>query len=337
MAIEPRVPTCRGVVTTSPDVAVPEVKWIAPAAPHDRRAHAEWCGTVGPVVVTPQPAAVSPLTAGDVLAVLSWNTHVGGGDVATFVRRLRAGDWSDGRRVSHFVLLLQETFRQGRHVPMPVGASPPVPTAIMPSPISGQRLDVVALAAGLGLSLFYAPSMRNGLVTGPGSAEDRGNAILATLPLRDFRVVELPFERQRRVAVAATLTWPAASDTSLHVSSVHLDPRASSRRLFLFAPPARTRQAKGLVEALPRGEPALVGGDFNTWLSGSEGALSELRRAFPDTPRGKGATLGAMRVDYLFFRLPKGWRGDSQVIHESFGSDHRAVLGWLYAAPERSR
>jgi hypothetical protein len=41
--------------------------------------------------------------------------------------------------------------------------------------------------------------MRNG-----GVDEDRGNAILATLPLRDVAAIELPLVRERRVAVAAS-------------------------------------------------------------------------------------------------------------------------------------
>ena len=45
--------------------------------------------------------------------------------------------------------------------------------------------------------------MRNGRP--PQTDEDRGNAILSTEPLADLTAIELPFEQQRRVAVAATL------------------------------------------------------------------------------------------------------------------------------------
>jgi endonuclease/exonuclease/phosphatase family metal-dependent hydrolase len=286
----------------------------------------------------PFGAATEPL---DDVAVVSWNVHVGGGDLVALVHRLRSGDWSNGRPVRHFVLLLQEVFRRGLAVPALVGSSPPIPRTIAASPPDGTRVDILEAARRLGLSLFYAPSMRNGR-SASGDNEDRGNAILATFPLSDFQVIELPFERQRRVPVAATLHIPIRSGPPLllRICSAHLDNRVTHRRLYMFAPPGRTRQTKGLLDALPDEEPLVLGGDFNTWLGRAEGTLRELRRAFPDTPSGQGATFGAARLDYLFFRLPPGWRSESRVLDDSFGSDHRPVLGWLRAAsgddrPER--
>ena len=65
-----------------------------------------------------------------------------------------------------------------------------------------ERIDIVEAAGRLGLSLVYVPSMRNGSDTD----EDRGNAILSTEPLSDVAAVELPFERQRRVAIDAAVS-----------------------------------------------------------------------------------------------------------------------------------
>ncbi|MEN3339278.1 MAG: hypothetical protein V7647_2954, partial [Acidobacteriota bacterium] len=62
--------------------------------------------------------------------------------------------------------------------------------------------QIEPVAAALGLSLYYVPSMRNG---GAAPHEDRGNAILSSLPLTDLAAYELPFERQRRVALGATI------------------------------------------------------------------------------------------------------------------------------------
>ena len=57
--------------------------------------------------------------------------------------------------------------------------------------------------------MLYAPSMRNGESAGGG--EDRGNAIVSTLPLADPTVIELPLERQRRVVVAASIACGIAA------------------------------------------------------------------------------------------------------------------------------
>jgi endonuclease/exonuclease/phosphatase family metal-dependent hydrolase len=358
MIQEPRLPTCRGVVDLDGRPQNMDVKWFAPAAGSDRRVHAEWCGTVGPVVINPAPSAPSHvgqpfraadgraealphtlhLEPADEIAIVSWNVHVGGGDVIALVNRLRSGEWSDGRPVPHFLLLLQEVFRRGPAVPAPLGSNPPVPSTIAASPPEGTRVDVLGAAQQLRLSVFYAPSMRNGR-SSAGGDEDRGNAILATFPLSDLQVIELPFERQRRVPVAATvhITRPAGPAVPLRVCSAHLDNRVTHRRMYVFAPSGRTRQTKGLLDALPDEEPVVLGGDFNTWLGGAEGTLRELRRAFPDTPSGPGATFGAARLDYLFFRLPPGWRSEWRVLDDSFGSDHRPVLGWLRLADGESR
>ena len=63
-------------------------------------------------------------------------------------------------------------------------------------------IDIVAISRELGLSLIYVPSMRNG-GSPDDPAEDRGNAILSTLPLSEPVAVELPGERQRRVVIIA--------------------------------------------------------------------------------------------------------------------------------------
>ena len=51
--------------------------------------------------------------------------------------------------------------------------------------------------------------MRNGN-TSENPASDRGSAILSTLPLSEPIAVELPGERQRRVAIIATIALPSA-------------------------------------------------------------------------------------------------------------------------------
>ncbi len=107
--------------------------------------------------------------------------------------------------------------------------------------------QIEPIATALGLSLFYVPSMRNG---GANSREDRGNAILSNLPLTDLAAYELPFERQRRVALAATIAgtttdWNALAPAHRQrASRQHLQPAAPLARVGVRpdAPGARTRR-----------------------------------------------------------------------------------------------
>ena len=105
------------------------------------------------------------------------------------------------------------------------------------------------MAQRLGLNVYYVPSMRNG---GPTSDEDRGNAILSSLPLTDLRAIELPFERQRRVAVSATIAGRTTSGTPWQVRlvSAHLDNMSTIRRAWIGAEYGRARQARELAAAL---------------------------------------------------------------------------------------
>jgi endonuclease/exonuclease/phosphatase family metal-dependent hydrolase len=167
--------------------------------------------------------------------------------------------------------------------------------------------------------------MRNGTETD----EDRGNAILSTQPLVDVAAVELPFERQRRVAIDATVSSSESGDSpwTLRLTNVHLDNRAPARRLWLFASATRLRQARGLLLALPATGPAVVGGDFNTWYGFDDPVFDELATAFgSDKPDDRRPTFaGLLRLDHLFFRLPDGWHATTTRL-EKFGSDHHPLM-----------
>ena len=103
----------------------------------------------------------TPAATIDSLYVITWNVHVGGGDLRRLVADLRAGELTGGRPVDSYVLLLQEVHRAGPEVP-----ANPTPDAgasgIASVPPSGERHDVVEAAHSLGLNVLYVPSMRNG-------------------------------------------------------------------------------------------------------------------------------------------------------------------------------
>jgi endonuclease/exonuclease/phosphatase family metal-dependent hydrolase len=256
------------------------------------------------------------------VTIAGWNTKLGEADVAGFVRTLP----NPGAPI---VLLLQEVVRGGPDVPsrLPRGAG------------FGRRhggasagpgfKDIEAIAAGLGFGVYYVPSMRNG----PPSAsdEDRGNAILSSLPLTELMAVELPFERQRRVAIAATIAGHTTGGTPwrLRIVSAHLDNIGGIKRAFLGAEYGRTRQTRALLDFLAGSGPTLLAGDFNTWFGFADRAYIELARAFPETRLvdRRRTFLGLLRLDHVFYRLSPGWHAEFRRAAARFGSDHYAIVG----------
>jgi endonuclease/exonuclease/phosphatase family metal-dependent hydrolase len=321
---------CRQIVP--PDAIV---RWVEPEGRRDRDSLARWCDTIGPVLLQPLASqAAAPVS--DRLAVMTWNVHVGSGNVADVVRRLRSGEFTGGEPIDHFVLLLQEVYRRDTAVPAQIPRGFPAPDRIAAR--VGRGPDIGHLAKDLGVALFYVPAMRNGIAS--VDPEDRGNAILSTLDLRDPVVVELPMENQRRTAVLATVQAQArdGSPWTLRVANVHLDTSLAITRGGPFA--ARRRQAHALIDALgPRAdEPTILAGDFNTWWGPTEPAVNVLRSAFPQTPRTANLAtfhgpLGFhAQLDYMFLR---GTLTPAKVqrLPSRFGSDHYPLLAVVTLTP----
>ena len=310
----------------SPAGAPAVVAWLTPARADRGRGLEAWCAAVGPAVL--QRGAASSLARTDSLVVVSWNVHVGGGDLVRLVRDLRSGDLTGGGPVQSFVLLLQEGYRAGPGVP---ASEPGARSArrILETPPSGERLDVVQAAHRLGLHLFYAPSMRNGEVD-----EDRGNAILSTLPLDSATAIELPLEMQRRVVVASTVRGltRAGRSWSLRVASVHLAHRSPWSSIGDSFGAARARQARVVASELAE-DAVVVGADLNTWSASSlEEAPRLLRASFPDAPaeREPTFTVGGFlprKLDYLMFRVPSARVESVRRVEERYGSDHHPLVG----------
>lgn len=310
------------------------MSWIAAPDSADRRPLDRWCAGVGPAVILTQESSSTPV---DSFAVISWNTHVGGGDIAGLVRDLREGEFTNGQPVEHFVLLLQEAYRAGPEVPRNPNAS--APRRIVARPPEEPRRDIVATAKQLGLNLYYVPSMANGLNRGNVTPEDRGNAILSTLPLTDLGAIELPYEIQRRVVATASVTGRSSSGEAwqLGVMSVHLDHRSRNGRVWQSFGAGRARQARALVAALDTTQATVLGGDLNTWSLGPmEGAIGILEDHFPvpagyspEPTFGTASGFGGMTLDRLMFRLPEPWSAGSRRINDRYGSDHHPLFGWV--------
>ena len=290
---------------------------VPPIGSVERATLDRWCVAVGPVAVEAHAPTAS--RSSSEITVVTWNTHVGSGDIAAFLSALRHGEVT-GTPAAEFVLLLQETVRHGAEVPMPLPRE-----AAMAGRIGFEReaIDILAAARSAGLNVAYVPSMRNG----PG-AEDRGNAVLTTLPLAALDLIELPFGRQRRVAIAATLDLPG-SKAAFRVVTAHLD---TALRFGTGGPAKwRRRQADALLGALAGSTlPTIVGADLNTWWGTDEPAVDDLRRAFPAAvdrvsgPTWRGPMGAGARLDHMFV---SGWDSRLEVRRapHRFGSDHFAL------------
>ena len=296
------------------------VQWFAPADADERRRLDSWCAGVGAVAIQPLAGPPPPRTIGpEEITFVSWNVHVGGGDIRAFVRDLRAGHHTDGRTVDEYVLMLQEAVRTDDVPPFADGAAGADHIA---APGTKASIDIVQIARELGLSLIYVPSMRNGKSTGD-PREDRGNAILSTLPLSDPVAVELPGERQRRVVIVARTG-------SVSVGTIHLDALGGGRRLWLFWTPwMREEQIRSMASRLPDG-PLVVGADLNTWHGRDELAVRFLNRVARETAvTVDHQGLGLRVLDYLFFRVGQNRRARYRQLENRYGSDHRPLVGWV--------
>lgn len=317
--------------------ADPAVIWVRPASRADSARLEPWRAAVGPPVFQPRSPRRRAWPEDRGLRVVAWNTHVGAGDVIEFVENELGVGCDDrppkpvigpGIATGPFVLLIQEAFRKSDQLPT-VADGPGVVPAIDARPEDGDRVDVESLARRCGLSLLYVPSMRNGAENGAG-AEDRGNAVLSTLDLESPAAIELPFEAQRRVAVAATVRGPEG--TPLLLVSLHFDVAAPLMRTLRTGNATRARQGLGLLGALAvlpdSGSASLIGGDFNTW-SESETVIQWMSEAFPDSPPAEGEpTRGAFPADHIFFRsVGSGITLDTTrylTYDDAHSSDHKA-------------
>ncbi len=313
--------------------------WSGPADARDIDKNNAWCRTVETPILRALPR-LRPENGNrvDSVAIITWNINVGGGDLVTLMAEEMTfmcdpGAPEDREPLFHFVILLQEVYRASSRLPE-AGAGPNIPVRIEPDPPPGGRRQIHEVAEQCGLALLYVPSARNG-PDEPGQVpEDKGNAILSTLPLADLAAIELPFEAGRKVAVVATIPGPGGE--RIRVVSVHLDVASTLARTLISGNATRLRQALGFASALESMDSlaTVVGGDFNTWSS-DESALKNLAVHFPDSPPWDGRpTRGPFPPDHILYRTVQGSRidlvaGSYRRFEETYGSDHAGRIVWL--------
>jgi endonuclease/exonuclease/phosphatase family metal-dependent hydrolase len=325
-------PPCNARATTVERVSV---QWFA--APQEDSAELEsWCRGVGTPVISANPAVRSTPAPLDELVVVSWNAHLADGRLVDLIGDLRAGKLTGGQPVRHFVLLLQELYRR-EDVPE---FKPTARSAFAILPRDPNAPDARDYAQQLGLAFAYFPSMRNGAEM----MEDRGNAIVSSEPLEDLFAMELPFERQRRVAAGAAINVQTHSGIQrLQLVDAHLEPLASPSALWVLRNPRR-RQVGALLQLLQDsrfqqdGVGTVIGGDFNTVQGGAREDAYRRVRAWSTSLRHEDSRSTHLlgRLDYVFARLSPAWRVDTMRVPEKYGSDHHPVLARFHHVPPSS-
>jgi len=343
----------------------PGITWYVPASQSDGHELDRWCRATGPVVLDTVPSRhFGAWQRGDSLLVAVWNIAAGSGDILPFIREQLGFDCETGyfleSRGHHFVILLQEALRSSGGIPADP-ESPIIAAAVAEEDRPGPRLDVVEVARRCGLAVAYVAATRNGTLDSAGVREDKGNAILSTLPLSDVIGLEEPAVAQRRVSVGATVR-NAAGD-SLRLVSLHINTFPGPWRILWTGASSRLRQSLAIVTALrdveiaraPESDRAelarchpycvddgvptypistIAAGDLNT-SDDSESAIQHLREHFPDSPPPHGeATSRQFPTDHLLFRRRTGSddsiRPDTyRVVESKYYSDHNAVIGWF--------
>ena len=304
MQIESVLPACRAVMPSDS----PPARWIAPADDRDRKKLRSWCDSVGPAVVH-DPGSTSAPREGALLLV-SWNMAVGKGDLSSLLQEVRREHVD-----ADLILLLQEAYRAGTP-PTQCPAESGRATAIG-HPRPSDSADILELAQRFGLHAVYAPSMRNGRDCTVEPREDRGNAILSTLPVSDVVAIELPFAQQRRVAVAALVHERSGT---IGVVSTHFDTRSGHQRMAQAI--WQTMAILGWTHRV------IVAGDFNSFLPLDSG-IRQMRQHFTELDCGGGRTRGfGGRLDHVFIAA-----GDRpfpcRTSGERHGSDHSPLIAVL--------
>jgi len=273
------------------------VQWIRTAPARESAALDRQCAAIG-LPIRIHSTHEGKISTGPI-AIVSWNTHVGAGDIGRLVKDLRSRRLTGGRDAAEFVLLLQEVSRAA------ASAGPPA-----------------------GFDGIYVPSMRNGPPSSSGP-DDRGNAIYSTLPLELVTAIELPLERQRRVAVKAEvwLPLPSGAVTPLWLVDTHFT-NMVAHHFWLASEFGRDRQARALASVLPVGGLLVVGGDFNAWFGFHDAAYREIAHAGLRGAPGEDRrpTFGHLRLDHLLFRMPEEWRVTVRRGDDRYGSDHYPLV-----------
>ncbi len=325
------------VVRSCPGPSNDPFTWHVPAGT-DRHSDADrWCRSVGPPVFAADPGSrFHAWRTTDPLVAVAWNVNGGSGDIYRFLHTELDLDCTSGEPFAGppFVLLVQEAFRRSAGVP-PTTDPDVIPPRMEEPERAGPRHDIVTVAGRCGLAIAYVAATRNGPEEYGDLREDKGNAVLSTLPLTEPFAIEVPMVAQRRVTVGATVALPSGSP--LRLVSLHFNNYPTPWHFFRSGGSTRTQQARATLDGLRRFEaardddtvPAIGGGDLNTSTTG-ETALRYLYDWFTDSPPFHGEpTRSGFPTDHLLLRgggVLEIEQGSYRRIDDAYGSDHHPVI-----------
>jgi endonuclease/exonuclease/phosphatase family metal-dependent hydrolase len=101
------------------------------------------------------------------------------------------------------------------------------------------------------------------------------------------------------------------------------------------------KQARAVVPAFEDADAAVLGGDLNTWYDGFREPSVQYIQDFYALPH-EGPMQGTIKsrflwpskvVDYMFFKIPSGWKADYRRVDDTYGSDHYPLLGRVFPDP----
>ena len=223
--------------------------------------------------------------------------------------------WRSGKELEQIINWLRE--RRGS-APMIVGLQ----EVDRAKPRSGNFNNAKQIANALGMYYAWAAPASAAGDKPTVAEEETGAELLSPYPITDVTRIVLPNPGpagRQRIAIAATLT---VGETSIRVYSVH-----SETRLPIAKKIEQLQAVLRDLERFPKGTPAAVLGDFNTWeLPAVEGT----RKLFTDagfiTPLPDDESTFYRKALMFDVKLKLDWIWLRGFTPQSYGIDHNLTV-----------
>ena len=178
------------------------------------------------------------------------------------------------------------------------------------------------IADALGMHYAWTAPAPAGTDTSKVAEEETGVEVLSPYPLTDVTRIILPNPGpggRQRIAIAATLK---IGETSIRVYSVH-----SETRLPIAKKIAQLRAVLTDLDLFPKGMPAVVLGDFNTWeLPAVEGIRKLFTEAGFTTPLPDDESTFYRKALMFDVRLKLDWIWLRGLTAQSYGIDRNLAV-----------
>ncbi len=223
--------------------------------------------------------------------------------------------WRSGKELEQIINWLKE--RRGS-APMIVGLQ----EVDRAKPRSGNFNNAKQIADALGMYYTWTAPAPAGTDTAKVAEEETGVEVLSPYPLTDVSRIILPNPGpggRQRLAIAATLK---VGETSIRVYSVH-----SETRLPIAKKIEQLRAVITDLDRFPKGMPAVVLGDFNTWeLPAVQGIRKLFTEAGFTTPLPDDESTFYRKALMFDVRLKLDWIWLRGFTPQSYGIDRKLTV-----------